>query len=183
MKKELKLIEKDFEKLCDLFYTNIPLFIQKQDIILSESRFYAIRSPRIFFGGVHIGNYFSTLEKMLSLWKNESHFSGKCKCGGSTVVYHFNISELSGSFAYKTCLKCGNLTKTRCDAKSIIEVSNKYKSAAVSYGPVAIRELINYLGDRNYKIATSLKDNYKGIPPYLTQGIWRKDSIERRTNG
>ena len=68
MKKELKLIEKDFEELCDLFYTNIPLFIQKQDVILSDPRFYAIRAPRIFFGGIHIGNYFSTLGEMLLLW-------------------------------------------------------------------------------------------------------------------
>jgi len=127
------------------------------------------------FSGAHIGDCFSTLEKMLLFWKNESNFIGKCDCGGKAVVYHFNISNLSGCSAYKICIKCRKLYKEPYDFKDTFSVLQKYKQEESIIGdPVAIVELVNYLKDENYEISTHTKDDYSNVPIYLTYSVWKE---------
>ena len=171
-----KSVEKNFEELCNLFYSNIPLFVQKQDFILNDPRFCSIRSPKVFYSGAHIGNCFSTLGKMLMFWKNETRFSEKCNCGGKTVVYHFGISNLSGCIANKICLKCGKLLKTPYSFKYSFKGLHKYKWNEDDYcEPVAIAELVNYLKDENHQINTLLKDYSSYVPLYLTHSVWKEE--------
>jgi len=165
-----KNIEKKFEELCDMFYSNISLFIQKQDIILNDPQLYNIRSPRTFFSGAHIGIHFSTLEMMLSFWKNETCFS-ECKCGGQTVAYHISNSNLSGSFIYKICLQCGNISRTSCEAKYVLENFNKYKSENDNCETITIEELIKFLQNGQGNFKASLKNDTKGFPSYLRRSI------------
>jgi len=171
-------IEKKFKKLCDLFYSNIPLFIEKYEVIMNNPMFYNIRSPQLFFSGAHIGNCYFTLEKMLLFWKNESCFSGKCNCGGKTVTYRINISNLSGYSAYKICLKCGKIYKKLYDFNTSFNILLKYKQEEAFFNEcIAIGELIKHLQDPNHKIDTSLKDDYSKVPLYITHSIWQKDHI------
>ena len=176
-------MEKKFEKLCDLFYSNIPLFIEKYEVIMNNPKFCNIRSPQLFFSGAHIGNCYFTLEKMLVFWKNESRFLGKCSCGGKTVAYHINISNLSGYTAHKICLKCGEIFKKLYDFNTSLDILLKYKQEeTVSYEYIAIEELIKHLQDPNHKIDASLKDDYSKVPLYLTHSIWRNDCIKGGSN-
>lgn len=97
-----------------LFYSNIPLFIEKENQlkILSNSKLYGIVAPKPFFNMMYISswqNRIITLGELLQIWKNEPIFSTNCpKCKGKSLVYHFGGSPLSGGLfeANNICTTC-----------------------------------------------------------------------------
>ena len=169
-------IAKKFEELCDLFYLNISLFIDKHEIILNDPRYYTIRSPRMFYGGTLSGGYFSTLGSMILLWVNEPGFSWKCDCGGQAIIYQFGGSDLSGGgVGYALCLKCGNIIKSSCSYGRLRESLSKHRIEPVSCEAITIRELIKVLKKKHHRIDTEEKDDFQSFPNYLTYSIWRKN--------
>ena len=67
-------ISKAFKELCILFYSHIPLFMEKKNVILNNPSFYSIIAPRAFYDGMFIGSGSITLGEMLLLWEKESFF-------------------------------------------------------------------------------------------------------------
>lgn len=128
LKREEKLSNMDTDaqnkhkEQCNLFYPNIPLFIEKREIILDNPRLYGIKAPKTFYDSMYAstGGEQVTLGELLNIWENEKVFTVKCtKCDGSAVIYRFGGSPLSGSLFEK---------KTICTKCSHIDTNNKYGS-------------------------------------------------------
>ena len=171
-------IVKNYNELCDLFYTNISLFIEKHDIILKDPRLYNIRSPKLWGAVKYSRGYFSTLGRMLFSWINDPNFSRRCECDGQAIIYH---AGCDGNGKYAICLKCGKCDKAEkfpCKYYSSEElISHHIESIPWKPSPsepVSIRELIKFLKNEDYIIDTSNKDNYEDIKFELTYGIWKK---------
>ena len=67
MEKVKDAMEKVFKEYCELFYSHIPLLIEKQKTILQTPRLYSIKAPLVFYEGMFIGSGGITLGEMLLL--------------------------------------------------------------------------------------------------------------------
>ena len=142
-------ITKAFNERCKLFYSNIPLFVEKQEIILQNPRFYSIKAPRVFYAGMFIAGQPITLGAMLRLWQHEEKLTKKCGCGGKMVIYDFAGSPLSGMCVQSSiCLQCKAEGGGRSGSFPVLwhAARNKcYPIKPVSDNPVAIIDLIEIL--------------------------------------
>ena len=161
-------IEKAFQERCDLFYLNIPMFVEKQDIILTTPKFYSIMSPKAFQIGMYIGSKQITLGEMLLLWEHEAKFYRKCDCGGKAVIYNFAGSVLSGTLfsAPSICVQCGkndNIDKSY-GFGSLMFCREKYNPIKpISKRPASIKNLIDFLEGRTDKIENAESDELEYI--------------------
>jgi len=83
----------------ELFYGNIPFFLEHYDKIVNEPRFANIPMPDTLFGTMYVSldGMNITLGETLKLYKNEPSYRGTCaKCGGQAYLIHFGFSPLSG---------------------------------------------------------------------------------------
>jgi hypothetical protein len=122
------------KKQIDLFYQNIPLFVENQQMILSNPTYYSIVLPAHFYAAQWLAARKATLGELLQIWENESEFSTTCeKCGGKSVVYRFVGSILSGTLfeTSNICVKCGN-RGNRAGTHSF----SVLRSARIKYKPI-----------------------------------------------
>jgi hypothetical protein len=151
-----------FREACDLFNSHIPLFIQKQDIILHEPRFYGVVMPTAFFEVLYLpyGNSRITLGELLKIWGRESWFQGVCpRCGGRAMVTHFGGSLLSGTIMGKSgfCVDCRELVSLRDQVGSkglgsIIDRREKYRPIQpIAPEPASVAELVAFLEGRKHE--------------------------------
>jgi hypothetical protein len=140
---------KAFEEDCQLFYANIPLFVEKREVIWRNPRFYCIEPPYGFGGGMFVECSSITLGDMLALWETEPVFSRKCKCGGRTVIYSFAGSILSGgSSASGVCLQCHKVGSYGGSGFSaFFHALRKHRMKYIGTDPAPIKELIATLTD------------------------------------
>ena len=159
------------QELYKLFCSHIPLFIEKQNDIMQNPRYYSIRSPLAFYDGMFVGSGGITLGEMILLWEKESAFSQPCDCGGQSVIYRFLGSPLSGSCsALCICRKCGIDSKTRrINFNNLWLTRRKYNPIEpVSNNPIAIKDLIAILEGRLEQDAGVDKDDFHSIPGDMT---------------
>jgi len=155
-------MEKAFEERCELFYSNIRLFVEKRDVILSNPRLYSVKTPRSFCGGLFIGSKSITLGKMLLLWEEKKIFSRNCACGGRGVIHRFGGSPLSGGCAFDiTCLACGKQSSFHTGGfRSFMDAAGGYlPERPISQKPVSIEDLIAILkGEKSLDTAADADD-------------------------
>ena len=171
---EKKVIIQRYNELCDLFYMNLQLLIEKYDIIMSDPCFYSIRPPKVFCNSPLTKNYLSTLGNILPLWVNEPFFSRRCECGGKATIYQIKASNLAGKdWAYTICLKCKKFKEWSFKYKDFWALRNKYQVQPVICKPVSIRELLKFLIDEQYQIDPTKGDDLHLVPIHLTYEIWK----------
>ena len=153
-------LAKAFVEHSELFYSNIPLFVEKRDDILRNPRLCSIMAPRVFFEGMFIGGRQITLGEMLLLWESESVFSGKCDCGGRTVIYYFAGSPLSGGCrSSRVCLECGKKTVGGGSFNTLWHRVKCYPVDPFSQDPVSVKDLIAILkGEKSLDAAADADD-------------------------
>jgi hypothetical protein len=166
-----------FSELCDLFYSNIPLFVEKRDVILQNQRYYSIIAPKAFYTGMFIGSRAITLGEMLLIWENEPDFVRDCECGGRRIIYSFMGSPLSGSCsASNICLQCGKEKVIReGNFSELMMIKGKYHPIEpFSDNPVAVKELIAILEGKLDLSNAVAKDDFCGIPGNMTITVGNK---------
>ena len=137
-----------FEERCKLFYSNIPLFVEKQEIILQNPRFYSIKAPRVFYSGFFIAGQPITLGALLRIWQNEENLTQECNCGGRKVIYSFSGSMLSGMcVGGSICPQCKEKGSVKGGFPKLYDAArnNCHPIKPVSENPIAIKDLIAIL--------------------------------------
>jgi hypothetical protein len=135
------------EESVKLFYSCIPLFVKKQEVILRNPLFYSVLAPDGFC------NHRTTLGELLLIWKHEPDFSLECECGGKAVIDHCGGFPSSGTcWVSGVCLRCGKEYHNIRPPKSLgsySSISGKYRPIEpFSRNPVSVKDLVAALGGR-----------------------------------
>jgi hypothetical protein len=156
----------------DLFYQNIPLFMEKRNMILNDPRLYGVKAPKTFYSSMYVstGSEQVTLGELLNIWENEEAFTVICnklkglkKCGGKAVVYFFGGSPLSGSLFEKKaiCTKCGNMKNNDTDGSfgNLRRIRGKYSPIEpIVQNPASIEELVAVCKGENFIASNEKKE-------------------------
>jgi len=161
--------QKAHRKRCELFYSNIPLFIENKGLILNDPSLSGIRAPMTFYETMYMsfGREDITLGELLQIWANEPTFQVKCgECGGVAVIYRFGGSPLSGTLHEKKsiCTKChhvetedksgsfGTLQSARGKYAPIEPVATEHHSVEYLCSICNGETLAEDVGDANYPV-------------------------------
>ena len=92
----------------DLILDNLGVLLNNYDLIVNTPRFAGIKLPNPIFGMMYAGSGMGrcTLDRLLSIFKNEPNFNSTCPyCGGRACMIQSGGSPLSG-IIYSAKYKC-----------------------------------------------------------------------------